>query len=92
MKRFRRTELRIERREISIFLPSHPGQTPPGTDRCPVCGGVCFPTRLDEIGGALGIAAAGIRQALDEGRFHGSVGADGQLLLCADSLLPGPEH
>lgn len=91
MKRVRRTELRIERREISIFLPSHPGQTP-GTDRCPVCGGLCFPTGFEEIAGALGIAAAGIRQGLDEGRIHGRVGADGRLLLCADSLLPGAEH
>lgn len=84
MKRLRRTEIRIERREISIFLP-----TDPATEKCPVCGGPCFCTALDDVAAALGLDTARIRQALDHGRIHGQRSADGQLHICANSLLSG---
>ena len=77
----RRTEIRMERREITIYRS---GKDP--AFRCAVCQDSAEMMRAEDAATALGIEVAVVRQWLADQRIHGSTTPDGQLLICSGSL------
>jgi hypothetical protein len=77
----RRTEIRIERREISIVRTKSQAGL-----HCQVCGKDLALVSIDEAAMAWGMEAETLRRWLQEGRIHGCTTSDGRLVLCAESL------
>jgi hypothetical protein len=81
VKKWRRTEIRIERREISIVRSSGSADL-----RCKVCGGDAAMVRADDAAVAFGIDREALLQWLNEGRVHGYTTPEGAVMVCAQSL------
>jgi hypothetical protein len=79
MTTWRRTEIRIERREISIRIPSSRQGEP-----CAVCGNCTV--HAEDVAHGLRIEMAEVLRWLREGKVHGQSKASGELLICANSL------
>jgi hypothetical protein len=75
----RRTEIRLERREISLLFPADSQGDP-----CTACGNGTV--RAEDVASGLRVEIAEVLGWLREGRVHGQSNASGQLLICADSL------
>jgi hypothetical protein len=81
VKKWRRTEIRIERREISIVRVSGASDL-----RCKVCGNDAAVVRAGDAAAAFGVELKALLQWLEEGRVHGYTAADGAVMVCAQSL------
>lgn len=80
MKRWRRTEIRVERREVTVV------RTGSGTAGCPVCGPGSAMVRGADAAAILGVGAEIVEQWLAEGKLHGSRSAEGNWLVCTASM------
>lgn len=81
MKKWRRTEIRIERRELSIVRAA--GTTDP---RCEVCGKQSVMVRAQDAAAAFQVDLETLHRWIEEGRIHGNKNAQGALVVCAESL------
>jgi hypothetical protein len=78
-KTLRRTEIRLERREISILFPADLQGDP-----CTACGNGTV--HAEDVAKGFRVDITEVLRWLREGRVHGQSNARGQLLICADSL------
>jgi hypothetical protein len=85
VKRWRRTEIRVERREILIFR-SEGGLGAQGESRCIVCGEPVALVRAEDAAAALGVEPAAVQRWLEEGRVHGRASPEGKWMICAGSF------
>jgi hypothetical protein len=76
----RKTEVRIERREIAIL------RTSSGNPRCGVCEHASLMLNAAETAEAFGIPFAAVQQWLQQGHIHGCTTPEGELLVCMRSL------
>ena len=88
MKRWRRTEIRVERREVTVFRA---GNAPKAENEssCEVCGRPAAMLGLEDAAVAFGVDLAQVSKWLEEGRVHGRSNAEGQLQICAGSFRQG---
>ncbi|MFZ0337311.1 MAG: hypothetical protein WAL45_04710 [Terracidiphilus sp.] len=80
MKRWRRTEIRVERREVTVV------RTGGGTASCPVCGPGSAMIHAVDAAAILGLGMEIVQQRLADGKLHGSRSADGNWLVCTNSM------
>jgi hypothetical protein len=81
VKKWRRTEIRIERRELSIVRAA--GTIDP---RCEVCGKQSVMVRAQDAAAAFQVDMETLHRWIEEGRIHGNQNAQGALVVCAESL------
>ena len=80
MKRWRRTEIHVERREITVL------RTDGGTVCCPVCGSASAMILAADAAAILGLGTEVIEQQLVDGKLHGGRNAEGNWLVCTSSI------
>jgi hypothetical protein len=98
VKRKRRVEIRIERREVSVFgAPGFISAQPPGTSRpessgllcvrpaaCPACGSPEL-LLLAEAVTLAGLDVASLQTGIEAGRFHLHCSVSGEWWICRQS-------
>jgi hypothetical protein len=82
LKRWRRTEIRVERREVTVIVTG--GKN--AAHRCPHCEGSPALVGASDAARALGIDQPALLALLESRHIHGDRSSDGQLLICAESI------
>jgi hypothetical protein len=82
LKRWRRTEIRVERREVTLIV----SRAAESEQRCPHCAGNSALLRVAEAVRVLGIDQPTLVALLEARKIHGSRSPDGQWLICAESI------